>query len=187
MPRLTANQYLKTHDRLRRMWLHDPGVFADITLNDQWLLHDFFVPDRDLSDLALLAYRDWIAEQRPSLPHQAGRALSRFWDAAAIAGLVRARRTNVPVGPRKHVRQADRQLVVKPLAHPELDGHKLARASSGWRTSVPARSKHRKTTLRPELSGRGVGHLIRRACSVRLTGRSSPEALPPPGLQRRFA
>ncbi|MFL6098595.1 MAG: hypothetical protein ACJ71T_01420 [Actinomycetales bacterium] len=128
MPRLTAKQYLKTHDRIRRLWLQIPSVFAEISPIDQWLLHDFFVPDRDLSDLELLAYRDRVAEQRPSLPHQAGRALSRFWEAAAHAGLLRVRRAKVPAGVTKRVRQADRHLVVKPLVRPEIDVHKLARA-----------------------------------------------------------
>jgi hypothetical protein len=124
MPRLTAKQYLRTHDRLRRLWLHGSDILAEVSPADQWLLHAFFVPDRKLSDLALLAYRDAVTAQRPSLPHQAGRAVSRFWDAAARTGMQRIARGK-PQVVRKRVRQDDRKLTVKALAHPEIDAHKL--------------------------------------------------------------
>jgi hypothetical protein len=69
--------------------------------------------------------------QHPSLPHQAGKALARFWEAAAAWGLARVRRAHESPLPRKRVRQADRRLVVRPLVRSELDAHQLARAVMG--------------------------------------------------------
>jgi integrase len=103
-------------------------LYAELSPTDQWLLHDFFQPDRVLTDLELLQHRDEITQQRPSLPHQAGRALERFWATAAQVGLKRVARAKVPAGPAKRVRQADRQIVVKGLVRPEVDVEKLARA-----------------------------------------------------------
>jgi hypothetical protein len=128
MPRLSTREYLRVHDKLRRLWLRDPSLFAEISPTDQWLLHDFFRPDRDLTDLELLQHRDEITEQRPSLPHQAGRALNRFWDATAQLAVKRVARAKAPATPAKRVRQADRHLSVKAIVKPDLDAKKLARA-----------------------------------------------------------
>lgn len=128
MPRLTARQYLKTHDRLRSLWLRDARLFSELSPKDQWLLHDFFVPDRELSNLELLQYREAITKERPSLPHQAGRALERFWTTTANVAVKRVRTAKVPAGPRKRVRQEDRHFTIKPLARSEIDLPKLARA-----------------------------------------------------------
>jgi hypothetical protein len=67
MPRLTAREYLMAHDKLRRLWLRDPALFAAISPTDRWLLHHFFKPDRDLTDLELLQHRDEITQRRPGL------------------------------------------------------------------------------------------------------------------------
>lgn len=125
MPRLTPNNYLKTYDRLRRLWLRDPRLFAELTPKDQWFLFDYFQLHRDLTDLQLLQHREQVTKARPSLPHQAGRALAHFWEVAAREGLKRVRATNVPT---KVVPQKDRSISVKPLVQPEIDIEKLARA-----------------------------------------------------------
>jgi hypothetical protein len=127
MPRLTAKDYLRTHDRLRKLWLQDAGLFAELSPTEQRVLHDFFVPARELSDLQLLQYRDAVTTALPSLPHQAGRALSRFWETTTHVGMKRVARAKAPTGGRK-VKQADRHLVVKPLVRPEIDAQKMARA-----------------------------------------------------------
>jgi hypothetical protein len=128
MPRLTTREYLRTHDKLRRLWLRDPSLFAELSPTEQWLLHDFFKPDRVLTDLELLQHRDEITQQRPSLPHQAGRALNQFWDATAQLAVKRVARAKAPAAPARRVRQADRHLSVKAIVKPELDAKKLARA-----------------------------------------------------------
>jgi hypothetical protein len=146
MSRLTARQYLKAHDQLRRLWLRDPALFAEISPTDQWLLHDFFKPDRDLTDLELLGHRDVITQQRPSLPHQAGRSLNRFWDATARVAVKRVARAKAPAAPAERVRQADRQLVVKSLVKPEIDVKKLARAFL-WLAEQRARERQQGIQL----------------------------------------
>lgn len=128
MPRLTAKDYLRTHDRLRKLWLRDPSLFAELTPMEQWQLHDFFGPDRDPGDLELLAHREAITVQHPSLPHEAGRALTRFWETSARVAMKRVARTKAPAGPTKRVRQQDRKFTIKPLARSELDAQKLSRA-----------------------------------------------------------
>lgn len=128
MPRLTTKNYLRTHDRLRGLWLHDIRLFAELTPTEQWQLHDFFRPDKDWSDLELLQYRDAIKAERPSLPHQAGRALEKFWTLSANLAVRRVRAAKVPAGSAKRVRQQDRKFTVKAVARPEIDTQKLARA-----------------------------------------------------------
>ena len=131
MPRLTSKNYLRTHDRLRRLWLHDPRVFAELAPMEQWQLYDFFKPDKDWSDLELLQHREAITAERPSLPQRAGRALEKFWGTSAARALVQVRTAKAPAGNAKRVRQEDRSLTVKAVARPEIDAHKLARAYIG--------------------------------------------------------
>lgn len=93
MPRLTAKDYLRTHDRLRRLWMHDTRLFAELTPTEQWRLHNFFKPDKDWSDLELLQHREAITAERPSLPHLAGRALEKFW---ALTADLAVKRSGLP-------------------------------------------------------------------------------------------
>jgi hypothetical protein len=127
MPRLTTKDYLRTHDRLRKIWRNTPRAFSEVSPTDQWQLHDFFKPDRDWSDLELLQYRDHITRERPSLPHQAGRALERFWTASANFATNQVRRAKQPATAQR-VRQSERKITVKALARPEIDTKQLARA-----------------------------------------------------------
>jgi len=127
MPRLTTKDYLRTHDRPRRLWLHDGRLFAELTPTEQWQLHDFFRPDKDWSDLELLQHRDRVTAERPSLPHQAGRAVAKFWTTSAKLGMRRERAAKAPAGAAERVRQEDRRLSIKAVARPEVDARKLAR------------------------------------------------------------
>lgn len=128
MPRLAAKDYLRTHDRLRKLWLHDLRLFAELTPTDQWQLHDFFRPDKDWSDLQLLQHRDAVTAERPSLPHQAGRALEKFWTLCVSRAVKQVRTAKAPAGSATRVRQEDRQISIKAVARPEIDVEKLARA-----------------------------------------------------------
>ena len=128
MPRLTTKNYLRAHDRLRKLWLQDIRLFAELTPTEQWHLHDFLKPDKDWSDLELLQHREAITKQRPSLPHQAGRALEKFWSRSANLAVKRVRAAKVPAGPAKRTNLRDRKISVKAVARPEIDTKKLARA-----------------------------------------------------------
>lgn len=127
MPRLSSNDYIQIHYRLRHIWLNDKTLFTELSPNDQWHLHDFFVPAKDLTNADLLLHRTIITQQHPSLPHQAGRALNRFWGTTARVGLRRVAQAKAPAT-HKRIRPQDRRLIIKPLVRPEIDAHKLARA-----------------------------------------------------------
>ena len=77
-PRLSNTQFLQAHRDLQRLWQHDRAAFAELTSAEQWQLHDFFRPSKDLTDEQLLNHRRVISQTRPSLPQQAGRALHRL-------------------------------------------------------------------------------------------------------------
>ena len=130
MSRLTPKQYLRTHRQLRRFWLSDDRLYAELTPLEQWQLHDYFQPSKNLTDEELLAHREHITKERPSLPQQAGRALSKFQAWAAQLGLARVRRAKAPIamGGRRGGKRRDRHLTVKAVVRPEIDLDKLARA-----------------------------------------------------------
>lgn len=128
MPRLNAKTYLKIHQRLRRLWLHDQRLFAELTPAEQWYLHDFFTPDRDHPDEELLRHRKAVTAQRPALPQQAGRALQKFWSTTAARTLTKVRAAKAPRVPAKQRRLADRTISVAAVARPEIDTKLLAKA-----------------------------------------------------------
>jgi hypothetical protein len=122
------------------------------TPTEQWIIHEYFMPDRDLSDLQLLMHRDAVTTARPSLPHQAGRALSRFWEMTARLGMKRVARAKA-TPPAKHVRQADSRLIVKPLVRPELAAKEPVRPYVNLARDIAkngrGRSRHHATVTIP--------------------------------------
>ncbi len=154
MPRLTSELYLATHTFLWKIWLHREGLYVELSPEEQRHLHDYFRPSEDLSGTELLAHRQDISTQRPSLPHCAGRALAKmekhvsaYLNAASTGELVRA----VDRLPTKRVTSVRVRAVVRP--QPDLT--KLARAL----LSLPgephkallegrARDSQRKTSFR---------------------------------------
>lgn len=78
MPRLTNKQFLDIHHKLRRLWLDDPRLFAELIINEQWHLHDFFGPDYDWPDDKMLIRRGYMTKIEPSLPQKAGRTHANF-------------------------------------------------------------------------------------------------------------
>ncbi len=116
VPRLSNQQYLERHHGLRQFWLHDQSKFGCLTVSQQWDLHAYFVPSKDVTDEELLEHRQVTTKEQPSLPHQAGKAF------AALTG--RGPQTYAPdvSGPGPH------RLHVSAVANPELDTDALARA-----------------------------------------------------------
>jgi hypothetical protein len=74
MTRLTHSTYVSIHNNLRLLWLRHPQLLGRLSPRQQWHLHRYFVPDQELSDLALRAHRVRVTEAMPSLPQCAGRA-----------------------------------------------------------------------------------------------------------------
>lgn len=120
MPRLTSTHYLQLHHRLRKLWLKDHGLFADLTPVEQWMLHDFFKPDSGLSNTDLIAHRKRVTAARPGLPQQAGKALARFDQLS---------KTKTPTSKAHSTSgRKSRSFTLKPIVNPEPDAKKLARA-----------------------------------------------------------
>jgi hypothetical protein len=119
--------YLKTHKKLKRLWDHAQSVYAELDSSEQWDLHDYFQPTKDLRDDQLLEHRVAITAKHPNLPHQAGRALNKLDERAAVYALNRVRAKRAPAGS-KGKRQRVRNITVKAVVRPEIDLQKLSRA-----------------------------------------------------------
>lgn len=126
MPRLTDTDYLHIHHRLARLWSAADGVFGFLTPNEQWCLHEYFQSSKSWSDSRLLAHRMAISVAQPSLPQQAGKALSKHDRHSATYAVNKVR--PAPAGTPKRRPTAERKISVRPVVHPEVDPQKLARA-----------------------------------------------------------
>lgn len=125
MARLTDITYLATHQELRSAWLKDPARFAILSAGEQWALHGYFVPEHNLSDNHLLAYRREISKVDPSLPQRAGRALTKWRMKEAPLAAYRERSHSPAPGAK---RSRDYAVTVFSLVHPEIDPQKITRA-----------------------------------------------------------
>lgn len=79
MPRLTTLDYLRQRAALRDEWFANNAYgFVVLSPTEQFVLHDYFEPTKDLSPVGLLAHRKEITARQPSLPQQAGRAFAHI-------------------------------------------------------------------------------------------------------------
>jgi hypothetical protein len=122
MSRLTNREYLRIHRQLGYFYRQDKGLYASLTPREQWLLHDFFQPAHDLPNRQLLDHRRAITKARPSLPHQAGRALSKL--RRHSAGLQEV----VPVTEIRNKPVKVTAVQVRGIVRPKPDLHKLVEA-----------------------------------------------------------
>ncbi|MDT3346074.1 hypothetical protein [Microbacterium aquilitoris] len=90
---------------------------------DQFALHQFFVPSKDLTNQAALAHRRAVTAASPSLPHQAGKAFRRFQKLLISPP---PRRVVVPHNARRRATQDYRVKVAGEL-RPNIDFERLAR------------------------------------------------------------
>ena len=127
MSRHTDQHYLDTHRQLKRLWQHADSAYGRLTPIEQWQLHDYFQPSKDLTDAELLKHRAEITRKRPALPQQAGKALTKLYAAAATLSLQGVRRAHQPM-PAKYARQKVGQIQVYGVVKPEIDLEKLAKA-----------------------------------------------------------
>lgn len=111
MPRLSNYDYLLLHAHLHQLWENKRLSFGLITTKDQRYLHDFFRLSEMLTEAELLAHRKAITIERPSLPHQAGRALKH---------LAKPLLLKQPPG--------NGRIIVHPVVRPHPDVKRLARA-----------------------------------------------------------
>jgi len=129
MPRLTNRDYLIHRLYLRQHWLdRDGAAFANLPLQDQLDIHDYFAPSVAFTDSEALTHRSEMTEAFPSLPQKAGRAYEAM--CAAIDGTphrivdtFRSETTTVELIAGKR-----RSLRITGIARPTADHYRLARA-----------------------------------------------------------
>ncbi len=78
MPRLSNDLYLRRHVFLARAWQDFARLYTILLPQDQWTVHRFYQPTKDLSDQELLDYRQQITSAEPGLPARAGRLFIRM-------------------------------------------------------------------------------------------------------------
>jgi len=119
MPRLTDANYINQRKKLRSDWYDRNGhAFGYLSGPEQRDLHLYFAVTKDLRENDRLRHRAEISKADPSLPQRAGRAY------AAIAPHLD---DDWPkqVAP---ISRANRKVVVRGIARPELDVEKLSKA-----------------------------------------------------------
>jgi hypothetical protein len=84
MPRLTNQTYINHCHYLRQLWLQANQTYARLSPTEQWNLHDYYQPAKDLTDQQRLQHRNDISKQRPALPAQAGKAFHRLQAGASV-------------------------------------------------------------------------------------------------------
>jgi hypothetical protein len=120
MPRVTTQQYIERHNLLRQVWLRDEGRFACLPAKEQWELHAYYVPSKDLTGEQLLEHRALITKEQPSLSNKAGKA---------FAALSRGDTRGVIYGsPMTRGKYKGRRISVRAVARPEPDFKNLAQA-----------------------------------------------------------
>jgi hypothetical protein len=128
MPRQTSATYYRIHKQLRHFWLDRDRLYAELSPTEQWLLHNYFQPSKDLTKEQLLVHRDEITKRRPGLPQQAGRAYAKFQSAAAAWAVHAVRARHAALAPAGRTKRGERLISVKAVVRPEPDYPKLARA-----------------------------------------------------------
>ena len=146
MPRLTNSDYHATRAWLAELWQNNKGWFSYLSAAEQYALHDYFVPSKHLSDEALLEHRQTITKQRPSLPHQAGKAASKL-DRIVTKGpqVIDTTRAVTRTALKAKSGKA-RNLTVRAVMRPEPDFHKLARALIALKTAELKQRKEDETS-----------------------------------------
>jgi hypothetical protein len=123
MPRLNHNDYTKRHHFLMKAWLEFPRIYSALSPRQQWDIHAYFQPSKELTDAQLREHRRSISASQPSLPHRAGRAFvvidDTYQRAAALPDRKRSPLSDHPV---KDV------VRTYPIMKPEPDSKRLAKA-----------------------------------------------------------
>lgn len=134
MPRLSNELYLRRHNFLAKAWQDFARLYTILLPQDQWTVHRYYQPTKDLSDQELLDYRQQVTRDEPSLPARAGRLFVRmnraFRTAYEYAQGDQLRFYDSlwqqTAGARVH-QHGKRQIRIAALARPEPDLEGLAR------------------------------------------------------------
>lgn len=78
MPRLNTAEYVARREHLRSDWLESAQHFRQLTSEQQWALHDFYLLSHDLPHAEVLARRKIAMKTQPDLMRAAGLAYRSF-------------------------------------------------------------------------------------------------------------
>jgi hypothetical protein len=120
VPRLTNEQYLERHRALKRIWTEDQAAFGVLPYNQQMDIHQYFVPNIDLTDDELIRHRHGIQNRQPSRPQRASKACVKIELAVRKNSHRSVAAVPVPRGKRK--------ITVTAIARPEPDLKRFAEA-----------------------------------------------------------
>jgi hypothetical protein len=142
MPRLTSRDYLIHRLFLCEQWEeHDGAAFADLPMQEQRDLHDYYAPTVSFTEKEALAHRTAMTKAFPSLPQKAGRAYQSIQAAVdgtpnQIVDAYRDAATTIELigGKRRSMR-------ITGVARPKVDHYRLARALFGLAKDPVASAK----------------------------------------------
>jgi hypothetical protein len=101
------------------------SLYSYLSPTKQWQLHDFFRLSEALTKEELLAHRQAITANRPSLPHQAGHALSALDELLLVKAKTTAPSTAKVSATGK---SATRAIRVRSIVQSKVDLMQLAKA-----------------------------------------------------------
>jgi hypothetical protein len=135
MPRLSNELYIDRHRFLRKMWLECDELYSILEVNQQWEVHRFYQPSKELSEEELIAHRKAITKEQPGLPAVAGRHFALLYQSFRVAYAyadgdeMRFRSAISQMSRQRPPHQTGkRQVWVRAVANPEPDLAKLASA-----------------------------------------------------------
>jgi hypothetical protein len=104
------------------------GAFSWIDSREQWALHHFFLPYKDLSEEELVAHRNAITLKRPELPVEADDAYQRLLVIMDRPKLAPQPTVSFSGKQQKRAKASNRAVSVRVLVRPEIDMQKLVQA-----------------------------------------------------------
>lgn len=135
MPRLSNELYIDRHRFLRKMWLECDELYSILEVNQQWEVHRFCQPSKELSEEELIAHRKAVTKEQPGLPAIAGRHFALLYQSFRVAfeyakgDEMRFRRAISQMSRQRPPRlPGKRNVWVRSVANPEPDMRKLASA-----------------------------------------------------------
>lgn len=132
-----AQIFLYRHQFLHMVWVGLPRFFPTITLTQQRVLHDYYLPVKELTDEQLHNHQAITAGEQPSLAALAGKAfhaLERNYleitelsggDPDRLLALLR-QREHYTTSPARVGRLAKHRVRVTAVMRPEIDAERLA-------------------------------------------------------------
>ncbi|MDN5274861.1 MAG: hypothetical protein JWP06_762 [Candidatus Saccharibacteria bacterium] len=73
MPRVTPSEHYKRYFFLHAAWTDFNTIYGLLPVHEQWQVHEFYQPSRELTKEDLLAHIQQLTVTKPALAHQAGK------------------------------------------------------------------------------------------------------------------